>query len=504
LNHNLYSLLRSRFPKEQEAPFINTPEGRFILYSALDDLTARFAGALRQLGLTRGERLVMRIDKSPEAVVLYLAVLRLGAILVPLNTAYTVREFRYFLDDVKPKVVILRPDLDAEQHRAAQNAGAQIATLDADNGGSLPELVITTNPFNQVECVKKSDTAAILYTSGTTGQPKGAMLTHDNLASNGLTLHRVWGFHPGDVLLHALPVFHVHGLFVAVHCAMLNGSPMLYLPKFDAALVTDHLYKVTVMMGVPTFYNRLLEHGAFDQLACANIRLFISGSAPLLSQTWDAFHKKTGHKILERYGMTEAGMITSNPLKGDRIPGTVGFPLPDIKVRISDSHGKPLTYGKTGVLEVKGPNVFAGYWEKPEMTAAEFRPDGFFVSGDLATMNEDSRITIVGRDRDLIITGGLNVYPKEVEDCLNELPGVRESAVIGIPHADFGEAVIALISGETNIVPDEQTIINTLERNLASFKIPRRIITLQILPKNVMGKIQKNILRETYAYALKD
>ena len=297
----------------------------------------------------------MMIDKSPEAILLYLAVLRLGAILVPVNTAYTAREFRYFLNDARPKVVILRPDLDPEQHQAAQDAGAQTATLDACNGGSLPELAMATQPLDKVEPVNNDDIAAILYTSGTTGQPKGAMLTHGNLASNGLALHRIWGFRPGDVLLHPLPVFHVHGLFVAVHCAMLNGSSMLYLPKFDAALVTNHLSQATVMMGVPTFYSRLLEHEAFDRSACENIRLFISGSAPLLPQTWKAFHKQTGHKILERYGMSEAGMIASNPLDGDRLPGTVGFPLPEIKVRISDHDGNPLPHGEDRCIGGQGP-----------------------------------------------------------------------------------------------------------------------------------------------------
>ncbi len=446
----------------------------------------------------------MLIDKSPEAILLYLAVLRLGAILVPLNTAYTAREFRYFLNDAQPKVVILRPDHDPEQHQAAQDANATTATLDTCNRGSLPELAAVTHPLNTIEPVNNDDVAAILYTSGTTGQPKGAMLTHGNLTSNGLALHRIWGFRPGDVLLHPLPVFHVHGLFVAVHCAMLNGSPMLYLPKFDAALVTDQLSQATVMMGVPTFYSRLLEHETFNRSACENIRLFISGSAPLLPETWEAFHRQTGHKILERYGMSEAGMIASNPLDGDRLPGTVGFPLPEIKVRVSNRDGKPMPREEIGVLEVKGPNLFPGYWGKPEMNVTEFRADGFFISGDLATMNDDGRITIVGRDRDLVITGGYNVYPKEVEDCLNQLPGVKESAVIGVPHPDFGEALVALIAGEKNTAPDEQTVITALKRDLAAFKVPRRIIQLDALPKNAMGKVQKNILREKYADAIKD
>jgi len=505
LNQNLFSTLRDRFPELQDALFIETPDGRSLLYSHIDDLTARLAGALRSLGLTHGERLVMSVDKSPEAILLYLAVLRLGAILVPINPAYTAREFTYFLNDAQPRVVILRPHDDSEKKGAVETVGAKVATLDTSNGGSLSELTRTTDPLYPIEQLSKDTAAAIIYTSGTTGHPKGAVLTHGNLATNGLALQRLWGFRSEDVLLHALPVFHVHGLFVAVHCVMLSGSSMLYLSKFEVGLVAKHIPKATVMMGVPTFYNRLLEHKSFNEFSCANIRLFISGSAPLLPQTWTAFNKKTKHEILERYGMTEAGMITTNPLKGDRVPGTVGFQLPGVTVRISDRHGAPISYGNIGILEIKGPNVFPGYWRKPDLTATAFRADGFFISGDLAMMSENGRITIVGRDRDLVISGGINVYPKEIEDCLNRLTGVQESAVIGVPHSDFGEALIALVVYKVNEkTPREQTIITELKRDLAAFKIPRQIIILDALPKNIMGKVQKNILRETYSGTLKN
>ena len=467
-------------------------------------MTARFAGALRTLGLQPGERLMMLVDKSPEAILLYLTALRMGAILVPLNTAYTTREFQYFLANATPKVVVLRPIVDLEKQRIAVASGCQVTTLDSKNEGSFPELVMDVAPADHVHIVEKDDIAALLYTSGTTGKPKGAMLSHGILASNGLVLHEAWGFQKEDVLLHALPVFHVHGLFVAVHCAILNGSPMLFLPKFDAQEVVELLEQATIMMGVPTFYTRLLEHPSFSSLSCKNMRLFISGSAPLLRQTWQAFYKKTGHKILERYGMSEAGMITSNPLKGNRIPGTVGFPLRDINVRISDQNGNPLPAGHTGILEVKGPNVFSGYWVKTERTSTHFRNDGFFISGDLANMTGNGRITIIGRGQDLVITGGLNVYPKEVEDCLNQLPGIQESAVIGIPHPDFGEALVAIITSENGTLIEEQNIITALKQDLASFKVPRRIIRVPNLPKNVMGKVQKNILRKNYASSLKD
>ena len=498
MTQNLYTLLRSRFPQEADALFITTPEGRSISYSAIDQITAKFAGGLRNLGVTRGERLLISVDKSPEAILVYLAALRLGAISVPLNPAYTAREFKYFLHDAQPRMVILRPNRDSEKQRITEEAGVKTTTLDAFNKGSFVELANTTAPCYHIEEIDNDQPAAILYTSGTTGLSKGAILSHANLISNGLTLHRIWGFKPGDVLLHALPVFHVHGLFVAIHCAMLNGSTMLFLKKFEVNIVVKHMRKATVMMGVPTFYARLLEHPLFDESLCTNIRLFISGSAPLLPQTWESFKQKTKHEILERYGMTEAGMIASNPLEGDRVPGTVGFALPGTRVRISNHDGTCTDLGEIGVLETKGPNVFSGYWNRPDLIMTEFRPDGFFITGDMAKMSANGRITIVGRTRDLVISGGLNVYPKEIEDCLNQLPNISESAVIGIPHTDFGEALVAFIVCELDERSSEQAIISALRMELAGFKIPRRIIFLDSLPKNIMGKVQKNILRETH------
>ena len=503
MSHNLYALLTSRFPKRSDTLFIEIPHGRSISYSQVDQLAARFAGALQHLGLAPGERMLMSIEKSPETILLYLAVLRLGAILVPLNPAYTTREFKFFLNDAQPKVVILDPNDKSGKQTAAEESGAKVVTLDAFNAGSIIAIANTVDACNQIIEVSKDTPAAILYTSGTTGQPKGAVLTHGNLASNGITLQRIWGFQPEDVLLHVLPVFHVHGLFVAVHCAMLSGSKILYLPKFEVNLVTKHICRATVMMGVPTFYIRLIEHASFDAASCINMRLFISGSAPLLPQTWIAFKRKTKHEILERYGMSEAGMIASNPLGGDRIPGTVGFQLPEISVRISGRNGEEISFGEIGMLEVKGPNVFPGYWESPHLNDSEFRGDGFFISGDMAIMNKDRRITIIGRDRDLVISGGLNIYPKEIEDCLNQFPGIIESAVIGIPHPDFGEALLALIVPDSKQNLDERTIINSLKTELAGFKVPRHIIFISALPRNVMGKVQKNILRETYSDELK-
>ena len=498
MTQNLYALLRSRFPPERDALFVTIPKGRSIPYSSIDQITARFAGALRNLGVTRGERLLISVDKSPEAILVYLAALRLGAIFVPLNPAYTAREFKYFLHDAQPRTVILRPNYDSEKQQISEEAGVKTTSLDAFNNGSFIESANATSPYYEIEAVDSNLPAAILYTSGTTGLSKGAILTHSNLISNGLTLHRIWGFKPGDVLLHALPVFHVHGLFVAIHCAMLNASKMLFLQKFEVNTVVKHLPKATVMMGVPTFYARLLEHPSFDESLCANMRLFISGSAPLLPQTWETFKQKTKHKILERYGMSEAGMIASNPLEGDRVPGTVGFGLPGTAVRISNHDGTRTGLGEIGVLETKGPNVFSGYWNRPDLTTTEFRPDGFFITGDMAKMSVNGRITIVGRSRDLVISGGLNVYPKEIEDCLNQLPDISESAVIGIPHADFGEALLAFIVCKSEARAGEQAIISALRMELAGFKIPRRIIRLDRLPKNIMGKVQKNILRENY------
>ncbi len=498
-NANLYSLIRSRFPDDPAAVFLETVGGRTLAYGDLDGETARLAGLLKRLGVAKGDRVIVQVHKSVEAVVLYLACLRAGAIYIPLNTAYTAAEVGYFLGDAEPHVFVCAPDAHRALMPEIEKAKVpHVLTLGADGRGSLAEAARDARPDETVADCTEDDVAAILYTSGTTGRSKGAMLTHRNLSSNALSLHRIWGWVQGDVLLHALPVFHVHGLFVALHCALLNGSKVFFLDKFDAGEVLGLLPRATVMMGVPTFYTRLLEEPGLNRDICANMRLFIAGSAPLLPETFTRFETVTGHRILERYGMTEAGMITSNPYDGARVAGTVGFPLPDVYARVADEHGKQLPHGEPGVLEIMGPNVFKGYWRMPEKTAEEFRWDGYFITGDVAMIDSDGRISIVGRAKDLIISGGYNVYPKEVETAIDAIPGIGESAVIGVPHPDFGEAVAAVVtrSGEAGI--DEDTVVTTLADQLARFKQPKRVFFVDALPRNSMGKVQKNVLREEY------
>ena len=462
------------------------------------DLVARgqrMAGALRDLGVQAGDRVLVQVDKSPEAVALYLACLRAGAVFVPLNTAYTSEEVRYFLDDCEPALVVCRTvDLQARQDMAG---AVPLVTLGSAADGSLMTAFAAARPVAEIEARAASDLAAIVYTSGTTGRSKGAMLTHGNLASNARVLVELWGWRDDDVLLHALPIFHVHGLFVALHCALLTATPMIFLPQFETAAVLSALARATVMMGVPTFYTRLLEREELDERWCAGVRLFISGSAPLTEQTFAAWEARTGQRILERYGMSETMMNTSNPLVGERVAGTVGFALPGVEVRIADDAGVPSAVGEVGVIEVRGPNVFAGYWRMPEKTAEEFRADGFFVTGDLGRMDAAGRVAIVGRAKDLIISGGYNIYPKEVERLLDEIAGVRESAVIGVPHADFGEAVVAVLVPEDGDI-DESVVRGALEGRLARFKQPKAVINLPALPRNAMGKVQKSLLREHY------
>ncbi len=499
LNENLYLLLRQHFPADPDAPWLVMPDGHTLPYGDIEPTTARYAGALHSLGINPGDRVLAQIDKSPQALLLYLATLRLGAIYVPLNTAYTATEVAYFLGDASPGLFIARPENEAGLRDIAKTAGATLLTLGDAGQGTLLEQVAQATPLEAIATVGGDDIASIIYTSGTTGRSKGAMLSHDNLASNALTLQDLWGFVENDVLLHALPIYHVHGLFVAVHCAMLRGISMRYLPHFDPTEVLKQLPAATVMMGVPTFYTRLLQTAGFDRDHCTHMRLFISGSAPLLSQTWQAFFEHTGHQILERYGMSEASMIASNPLNGERLPGTVGFALPGVTLRVCGPTHQPVACGETGVLQMQGPNVFRGYWQMPEKTASEFTPDGFFISGDLATMSEDGRVRIVGREKDLVISGGLNVYPKEIEEAIDMLDGVNETAVIGVPHADLGEGLVAVICGTPGSTLDPAAIIETLKARLAGFKVPRQIYAVDALPRNAMGKVQKNLLRERYA-----
>jgi malonyl-CoA/methylmalonyl-CoA synthetase len=500
MSDNLFDLIRSRFPADLSRPFIETPEGRSISYGELDAATGRMAGLLAARGVAKGDRVAAIVEKSPEAVFLYLATLRAGAVYLPLNTAYTGAEVAYFLGDAEPKVTVCRPEAEAALAPLAAEAGSQLLTLGQAGEGSLIEASRELAPDFAPVSAASDDLAALLYTSGTTGRAKGAMMSHGNLAANALALHRIWGFEAGDVLLHALPIFHTHGLFVAINCVLLNGTEMLFLSKFDAEQVIRLLPRATLMMGVPTFYTRLLARPDFDAGACSNMRLFISGSAPLLEETFEAFRERTGHTILERYGMTETGMNTSNPLDGERRAGTVGFPLPEVEVRVADEDGKILGPGEVGVLELRGPNVFGGYWRMPEKTAEEFREDGFFVTGDVSRIDERGYVHIVGRAKDLIISGGFNVYPKEVELVVDAVEGVVESAVIGLSHPDFGEAVAAVVKRKAGREgPDEDAVIQAAKAELANYKVPKKVFFVDELPRNAMGKVQKNALRERYA-----
>ena len=498
-NANLYALFRDRFPDDPQALFLDASGGRSLRYADVDSESGRLLTLLQQHGVQQGDRVVVQVEKSIDAVMLYLACLRAGAIYIPLNTAYTAGEVSYFLCDSTPRLFVCTPANAAALEAVAQQAGvASLLTLGSDGRGSLIDAASALPSSDDIATVAANDLAAILYTSGTTGRSKGAMLSHANLASNALVLYDYWRWRRNDVLLHALPIFHVHGLFVALHCALLGGSRVIFLSRFDAATVIEKLPLATVMMGVPTFYTRLLERDDFSADTCRNMRLFISGSAPLLADTHRAFEARTGHRILERYGMTEAGMITSNPYEGERIAGTVGYPLPGVSARVADERGAELPRGEAGVLEITGANVFQGYWQMPDKTAEEFRSDGYFITGDIAVMAADGRVTIVGRAKDLIISGGFNVYPKEIESQIDDLPGVKESAVIGVPHPDFGEGVTAVIVADGSDAVDEQGIIDALGDRLARFKQPKRVFIVDALPRNTMGKVQKNLLRETY------
>jgi malonyl-CoA/methylmalonyl-CoA synthetase len=460
---NLYDLLASGFPADRAKPSFRLADGSAVSYAALETATAQVAGHLVAQGVRPGDRVALQAEKSVEGVIVYLAALKAGAVFLPLNPAYTPAEVAYFTADAEPRLFLT----DA-QGLVAQAAAAE--------------------PLAQAVPRADADIAALIYTSGTTGRSKGAMLSHGALAANAQALHAAWGFTPNDVLLHALPIFHVHGLFVALHCAFLSGAPMVWLPKFEDGPVLAGLAQSTVMMGVPTFYTRLLANPAFTGERSQHMRLFISGSAPLLESTFAEFEARTGQRILERYGMSEAVIITSNPLEGERLAGSVGYPLPGVELRIAGGD-------KTGVIEIRGPSVFTGYWRMPEKTAEEFTADGFFITGDVGRRDRDGRVWISGRAKDLIISGGYNVYPKEVELVLDELPGVAESAVVGVPHPDFGEGVVAVVMGQG----DEAALIAACRGQLAPYKSPKRVVFVDELPRNAMGKVQKNLLRDRYA-----
>ena len=503
MNANLYALLASRFPEDRSACCIETENGLYYSWDDLERATAKMANLLASLHLPRGARIAAQVEKSPESLMLYLATVRAGYVYLPLNTAYREAEVDYFIGDAEPAVVVCAPaNRDWIAACAAKHGIHHVWTLDGMDGGRpagtlLEQAASHSDTFETIAC-EPEDLAAILYTSGTTGRSKGAMLSHHNLSSNALVLQEAWRWQAGDVLLHALPLFHVHGLFVACHGALLNGSKMIFLSRFDAAKVMAMLPRSTVFMGVPTYYVRLLAEPAFNERLCSTMRLFVSGSAPLLAETFKLFRQRTGHAILERYGMSETTMLASNPYDGERLPGTVGFPLPGVSLRIADAHDKPLPNGKIGQIEVKGPNVFKGYWRMPQKTAEEFTDDGYFRTGDMGRIDERGYLSIVGRSKDLIISGGYNVYPKEVESALDEMAGVRESAVIGVPHADFGEAVTAVVVPESGARPDEQALIAGLKTRMANFKVPKRIFFVEELPRNAMGKVQKNQLREQF------
>jgi len=496
---NLYKILSDRFRSHLDQPFLVSAGGSACSYGDIDHLSASYAAGLKQVGVNASDRVVVQVDKSPTAVALYLACLRIGAVYVPLNTAYTAAELAYFLADAKPVLFVCRPESVNQLSGVARDAEVPvILTLGNSQDGSFAEQAHKLPPLCALTDRNADDVAAMLYTSGTTGLSKGAMLTVENLASNALTLHQYWGFRPGDILLHALPIFHVHGLFIALHCAMLNASSVLFLPKFDTGEVVRLLHEATVLMGVPTFYTRLLNCGEFGRRDCRNMRLFISGSAPLTEQTFIEFEQRTGQKILERYGMTETGMITSNPLDGERVAGTVGYALPGVEVRVADETGKSVPPGTVGSVELRGPNVFTGYWQMPDKTAQEFHDDGFFISGDLGSLAIDGRLSLVGRSKDLIISGGYNIYPKEIEAVIDEVPGVVESAVIGVPHSDFGETVMAIVVPGKIGSASEISILEATGSQLARFKQPRKMVFVDELPRNSMGKVQKNILRDRY------
>ncbi len=501
MQESFFALIAQTFERFADKTVLeNVDRGTTLGYGELDRMSARFARLMDELGLQKGDRVAVQVEKSPEALALYLACLRAGLVFLPMNPAYRSGEVEYMLRDAEPALFVCVPARVGELSAVAAGAGiSHLLTLDAEGGGSLTERSRDLpEDFPPVD-LAAGDYAAMLYTSGTTGRPKGAPLTHGNLASNARVLVESWGFTAEDVLLHALPIYHAHGLFVACHCVLLSGASMLWLAKFDRAKVIALLPRATVMMGVPTFYVRLLEDPSFGPETCRNIRLFISGSAPLTAEAWKAFKARTGQEILERYGMSEILMHTSNPLRGDRRPGSVGLPFPGSEVRIVDDADRILGPGEVGHVQVRGPNVFRGYWRLPEKNREEFTGDGWFRTGDMGMLGEDGYLTLVGRAKDLIITGGLNVYPKEVEDVIDGLPGVRESAVIGLPHPDFGEAVTAVVVPEPGAELSEEAIIAAVRQVLAGFKVPKRVLFVQELPRNSMGKVQKRDLRERFA-----
>jgi malonyl-CoA/methylmalonyl-CoA synthetase len=496
---NLFSLFRAAIPGDAQG-FIETSGGRAIPYGAMVALSGRIAHVLVACGVAPGDRVAVQVEKSPEAILLYLACLRAGAVFLPLNSAYTPPELEYFLTDSEPRLFVAAPE-KADALAIARRCGvAATHTLGTDGrtGSLIAAMAAEAPEFS--DCARDAgDLAAILYTSGTTGRSKGAMLSHGNLASNALALKEAWHFTSRDVLLHALPIFHTHGLFVATNVTLAAGASMIFLPRFDPDEIFRLMPRATAMMGVPTFYVRLLQDARLDRQATAHMRLFVSGSAPLLAETHREWRERTGHDVLERYGMTETNMNVSNPYEGERVAGSVGFPLPGVQLRIADPEtGDILKPGEIGMIEVKGPNVFSGYWRMPEKTKGEFRADGFFITGDIGFVDSRGYVFISGRAKDLIISGGFNVYPKEIEDEIDALAGVAESAVIGLPHTDFGEGVTAIVIRAPGAGITEDDIQKALKTRLANYKLPKRVLFAADLPRNAMSKVQKNVLREAH------
>lgn len=483
--------------RDKTTAFLHLADGQTWSFERFLAKTSQYAHAIRACSLVAGDRLALQAAKSAEALAIYAACVQSGIIILPLNTAYTVDELAYFVNDSRAKLVVCDPSRRTAIKTVADNAGAQLETLAADGSGSLSDIANKMSDFFETVSREEDDLAAFLYTSGTTGRSKGAMLTQKNLLSNALTLREHWQFDSSDVLLHALPIFHTHGLFVGTNIMLAAGGSLIFLPKFDLDTMIDFLPQATTMMGVPTFYTRLLGDSRFTRDLASHMRLFVSGSAPLLAETHKAFEARTGHHILERYGMTETNMNASNPYHGERRAGTVGFPLPDVEIKITDAEtGATLPRGDIGQIEVRGPNVFKGYWGMPEKTKAELRADGFFITGDLGKMDEDGYLHIIGRDKDLIISGGYNIYPKEIELLLDEQAGVLESAVVGVPHPDFGETVLALVVAEPGVEIDLTTIESRVTESLARYKHPRKLMLIDELPRNAMGKVQKKTLRD--------
>ena len=496
---NLYTSYKEGFKNNLEGQFLYDDKGLNVTYRELDSETAKLANGLKKLGLSEGDRVTVQVDKCIEMVYLYLACVRSNIIFHPLNPAYKEKELSYFLDDAKPSLFISNEEtISSISDLSLEHSIDHLFVLNNDGSGNFSDISTSEDNYITVAC-SDDDIAALLYSSGTTGKPKGIMLSHGNISSNAESLVKAWGFQESDCLLHALPIYHVHGLFVALGCVFMTGSKLKWLESFDADVVLKSIPECTVMMGVPTYYTRLLKRDLLDSKLTEGIRLFISGSAPLLEETFNEFNQRTNHQILERYGMTETNMNTSNPLKGKRKPGTVGLPLEDVQVRVVDEENNLLSQGEIGNLQIKGPNVFKGYWEMPEKTKEDFSKDGFFNTGDKGLIDEGGYVSIIGRSKDMIISGGLNVYPKEIESLIDEIEGVLESAVIGLSDEDLGEKVVAVIVSEESKTLDEKKVISEIKDQLAGFKAPKEVKFIDQLPRNAMGKVQKNILRETFS-----